>query len=121
MVLFQWFRTVPLLLIITKPYHAFPLLSIDIIYDITYNVLKRGDPLMSAREKLLKKLKNAKFAEFDEIHLLLTQLGFDFRSNGSHYTYTKAPYIIGIVKRSGKPVKRVYLENLKDLLERMGL
>lgn len=76
---------------------------------------------MSTKEKLLKKLKNAKFADFEDVHLLLTQLGFDYRNKGSHYTYIKAPYIIGIVKRSGEPVKRVYLENLKDLLERMGL
>lgn len=75
---------------------------------------------MSKRHKLVEKLKEAKFAEFEEIHLLLTQLGFTYRNNGSHYTYTKAPYVIGIVRRSGKPVKRVYLENLKDLLERMG-
>ena len=76
---------------------------------------------MSTKDKLIKNLKNAKHADFEDIHLLLTQLGFDYRSSGSHYTYTKAPYVIGIVKRSGKPVKRVYLENLKDLLERMGL
>jgi predicted RNA binding protein YcfA (HicA-like mRNA interferase family) len=76
---------------------------------------------MSQHKKLLKKLKNAKEAEFDEIHLLLTQLGFTWRSNGSHYTYVKAPHVIGIVRRSGKPVKKVYLENLKDLLESMGL
>ncbi|OPY59430.1 MAG: hypothetical protein A4E55_00229 [Pelotomaculum sp. PtaU1.Bin035] len=76
---------------------------------------------MSQKDKLISKLKNAKFADFEEIHLLLTKLGFDNRNKGSHYTYTKAPYVIGIVKRSGKPVKRVYLENLKDLLERMGL
>ncbi|GBF33395.1 hypothetical protein DCCM_2496 [Desulfocucumis palustris] len=77
---------------------------------------------MSKRQKLIEKLKNAKYADFEDIHLLLTQLGFTWRSNGtSHYTYTKAPYVIGIVKRSGKPVKRVYLENLKDLLEKMGL
>lgn len=76
---------------------------------------------MTTREKLIKRLKEAKEAEFDDIHLLLTQLGFSYRSNGSHYTYTKSPYVIGIVRRSGKPVKRIYLENLKDLLERMGL
>jgi len=76
---------------------------------------------MSTREKLIKKLKNAKEAEFEDIHLLLTQLGFNCRNKGSHYTYTKPPHVIGIVKRSGKPVKRVYLENLKELLKEMGL
>lgn len=76
---------------------------------------------MSIREKLIKKLKNAKEANFEDIHQLLIYLGFTWRNNGSHYTYTKPPYIIGIVKRSGKPVKRVYLENFKDLLEKMGL
>lgn len=76
---------------------------------------------MSTKEKLIKTLKEAKYADFEDIHLLLTQLGFSFRSNGSHYTYTKPPHTIGIVRRSGKPVKRVYMENIKDLLERMGL
>ena len=77
---------------------------------------------MSKKEKLIKKLKNAKEADFEDIHLLLTQLEFSWRNNGtSHYTYTKPPYVIGIVRRSGKPVKRVYLENLKDLLKEMGL
>ncbi len=76
---------------------------------------------MSSRKKLIEKLKKAKYADFDEIDLLLKQLGFKVRNNGSHYTYTKPPYTIGIVRRSGKPVKNVYLENLKDLLEQMGL
>lgn len=76
---------------------------------------------MTKKEKLIEKLKNTKEADFDDIHMLLTQLGFNYRSNGSHYTYTRAPYVIGIVRRSGKPVKRVYLKNLQDLLERMGL
>ncbi|TEB07809.1 hypothetical protein Psch_01364 [Pelotomaculum schinkii] len=77
---------------------------------------------MSQRQKLIDKLKNAKEADFEDIDTLLKQLDFSRRNEGSHYTYTKAPnYIIGIVRRSGKPVKRVYLENLKDLLERMGL
>jgi len=76
---------------------------------------------LSTKDKLIKNLKNAKYADFEDVHLLLTQLGFDYRNNGSHYTYTKAPHVIGVVKRSGKPVKRVYLENLKDLLERMEL
>lgn len=38
----------------------------------------------------------------------------------SHYTYTKAPYVIGIV-RYGQQVKRVYLENVKDLPAQMEL
>ena len=77
---------------------------------------------MSKRQKLLDKLRMAKFADFEDIDLLLKQLGFTARFEGSHYTYTKAPdYIIGIARRGGKPVKRVYLENLKDLLARMGL
>ncbi len=77
---------------------------------------------MTQRQKIIEKLKTAKCADFKDIDSLLKQLGFTARCEGSHYTYTKAPdYIIGIVRRSGKPVKRVYLENLKDLLERMGL
>jgi len=46
-------------------------------------------------------------------------LGFKWRSNGSHYTYTKGSHVIGIVKRSGKPVKRVYVDNLNDLLRQL--
>lgn len=76
---------------------------------------------MSRRDKLIEKIKNAKTADFDDIDLLLTQLGFKCRNNGtSHYTYTNAPYVIGIAKH-GQQVKRVYLENVKDLLEQMGL
>lgn len=76
---------------------------------------------MTQKDKLISKIKNAKFADFQEIHLLLISLGFNYRNQGSHYTYTKSPYVIGIVKRSGKPVKRVYLENLRDLLKKMKL
>lgn len=77
---------------------------------------------MSKKEKLIQKIKNAKEADFEDIHLLLTQLGFSWRCRGtSHYTYVKPPHVIVIARRSGKPVKRVYLENLKDLLEKMGL
>jgi predicted RNA binding protein YcfA (HicA-like mRNA interferase family) len=76
---------------------------------------------LSKKDKLIEKLKTAKEADFEDVHLLLTQLGFNYHINGSHYTYTKPPYVIGIVRRSGKPVKRVYLENLRDLLDRMGL
>ncbi|MCR6545682.1 hypothetical protein [Dehalobacterium formicoaceticum] len=76
---------------------------------------------MSQRDKLIEKIKNAKTADFNDIDLLLRQLGFKSRNKGtSHYTYTNAPYVIGIVKH-GQQVKRVYLENVKDLLERMGL
>ena len=76
---------------------------------------------MAQQTKLVDKIKNAKTADFDDIHQLLTQLGFNWRSNASsHYTYTKAPYVIGIV-RHGQQVKTVYLKNVQDLLERMGL
>ncbi|MGQ9557921.1 MAG: hypothetical protein ACUVTU_08185 [Desulfurispora sp.] len=77
---------------------------------------------MSKKEKLVQKIKNAKEANFEDIHLLLTHLGFNWRCRGtSHYTYIKAPYVIVIARRSGKPVKKVYLENVRDLLEKMGL
>ncbi len=47
---------------------------------------------MTKRAKLVDKIKNAKTADFDEIDLLLTQLGFKRRNRGtSHYTYTKPP------------------------------
>ncbi len=66
------------------------------------------------------KIKNAKTADFNDIHLLLTQLGFDFRCRGSHYTYVKDPYIIVIAKH-GQQVKTIYLKNVQDLIENMGL
>lgn len=75
---------------------------------------------MTQKDKLIKKIKNAKTADFDDIHLLLTQLGFDFRCRGSHYTYVKDSYIIGIVKH-GQQVKTIYLKNVQDLLENLGL
>jgi G:T-mismatch repair DNA endonuclease (very short patch repair protein) len=75
---------------------------------------------VTQRSKLIDHIKNAKTADFDNIHQLLTQLGFNWRANGSHYTYTKDPYVIGIV-RHGQQVKTVYLRNVQDLLDQMGL
>ena len=75
---------------------------------------------MTQKEKLIKKIKDAKTADFDDIHLLLTQLGFDCRIRASHYTYVKDSYVIGIAKH-GQQVKTVYLRNVQDLLENMGL
>ena len=75
---------------------------------------------MSKKEKLIEKIKKAKIADFEDIHLLLTQLGFTWRNVGSHYTYTNAPFIVQVV-RHGKQVKRVYLKNLQELFEDMGL
>jgi len=74
---------------------------------------------VSAKDKLINKIKNAKTADFEDIHQLLILLGFNWRNNSSHYTYTKAPYVIGIVKH-GQQVKTVYLRNMQDLLNRMG-
>lgn len=75
---------------------------------------------MSKQDKLIEKIKSAKTADFDDIHQLLILLGFNWRNNSSHYTYTKAPHVIGVVKH-GQKVKTVYLKNVHDLLERMGL
>ncbi len=76
---------------------------------------------MTQRSKLIDKIKNAKTADFDDIHQLLSQLGFHWRCNAtSHYTYTKAPHVIIVVKH-GQQVKTVYLKNVQDLLDRMGL
>ncbi|MDA8337052.1 MAG: hypothetical protein M0Z41_19050 [Peptococcaceae bacterium] len=74
---------------------------------------------MTSKDKTIKRLKHAKSANFQDIHALLLTLGFKWRCSGSHYTYTKAHHVIVIVKRSGKPVKRVYLEMLNDLLRRL--
>ncbi len=75
---------------------------------------------ISKKQKLIEKIKASKTADFDDIHLLLTQLGFTFRVEGSHYTYAKNPHVIGIV-RHGQQVKRVYLNNVQKLLEEMEL
>ena len=76
---------------------------------------------MSQKDRLITKIKNAKTADFDDIDLLLKQLGFSCRSRGtSHFTYTRTPFVIGIVKH-GKQVKTVYLDDVKTLLEKMGL
>lgn len=75
---------------------------------------------MTQKEKLIKKIKNAKTADFDDIHLLLQQLGFNYRCRGSHYTYIRDTYVIGIA-RHGQKVKTVYLKNVQDLLENFGL
>jgi predicted RNA binding protein YcfA (HicA-like mRNA interferase family) len=75
---------------------------------------------VTQKDKLIKKIKDAKTADFDDIHLLLTQLGFDYRCRGSHYTYVKDSYVIGIT-RHGQQVKTIYLKNVQDLLDNMGL
>lgn len=75
---------------------------------------------MSKREKLIEQIKSGKVVDFDDVHLLLTKLGFTYRIAGSHYTYVRAPYVIVIAKH-GKQLKRAYLEDVKDLLEQMGL
>lgn len=74
---------------------------------------------MTSKGKTIERLKHAKSADFEDIHALLLNLGFKWRCSGSHYTYTKGHHVIGIVKRSGKPVKRVYLDMLNDLLRRL--
>jgi predicted RNA binding protein YcfA (HicA-like mRNA interferase family) len=75
---------------------------------------------VTQKDKLIKKIKETRTADFDDIHLLLTQLGFDFRSRGSHYTYVNDSYVIGIAKH-GQQVKTIYLKNVQDLLDNMGL
>lgn len=75
---------------------------------------------MSRRQKLIEQIKSGKTIDFDDVHQLLIYLEFTYRVAGSHYTYVKAPYVIGIAKH-GKQLKRAYLEDVKDLLERMGL
>lgn len=75
---------------------------------------------MAKKDKLIEKIKNSKTADFDEVHQLLTVLGFKYRVSGSHYTYVKAPHVIGIAKH-GKQLKRAYLDDVKDLLDQMGL
>ncbi len=76
---------------------------------------------MSQKDKLIIKIKNAKSADFEDIDLLLNNLGFKRRSKGtSHHTYTKGFNVIVIV-RHGKQVKRVYLDDVKALLEHLGL
>lgn len=74
---------------------------------------------MTKREKLIEKIKNAKVAEFDDVDLLLKQLGFSHRVQGSHHTYVKAPNVI-VIAVHGKQLKRVYLRNVQDLLKQLG-
>ena len=74
---------------------------------------------MTRKNKTIERLKHAKSADFQDIHAFLLNLGFKWRCHGRHYTYTKGNHVIGIVKRSSKPVKRVYLDMLNDLLRRM--
>jgi predicted RNA binding protein YcfA (HicA-like mRNA interferase family) len=76
---------------------------------------------MTQKDKLISKIKNAKTVDFEDIDLLLNNLGFKRRSRGtSHHTYTKGFNVIVIVKH-GKEVKRVYLDDVKTLLETLGL
>jgi predicted RNA binding protein YcfA (HicA-like mRNA interferase family) len=87
----------------------------------SYIVLLKVVVIITKKDKLIQKIKNAKIADFDDIHTLLLQLGFSFRVVGSHYTYIKAPSYVIVIAKHGKQVKRVYLKNVQDLLERMGL
>lgn len=75
---------------------------------------------MTKRQKLIKKIKSAKTADFGDINQLLRQLGFSCRVSGSHHTYVKDTHII-VIAVHGKQLKRVYLRNVQDLLEEMGL
>ena len=51
---------------------------------------------MTKKEKLIDKIKSAKVADFEDVNLLLIQLGFSSRVEGSHHTYVKPPYVIVI-------------------------
>ena len=75
---------------------------------------------MTKKEKLIEKIKNSKVADFGDIDLLLKQLGFTRRVEGSHHTYVKPPYII-VIAVHDKQVKKAYLKNIQKLLEQMGL
>jgi predicted RNA binding protein YcfA (HicA-like mRNA interferase family) len=53
-------------------------------------------------EKLLQKMRdNPRNIRFEDIESLLTGLGFELRSKGSHYTFRKDKTIIMVVKPHG--------------------
>lgn len=57
---------------------------------------------MSRIEKLRLKIKNGQPISYDEAENVLTKLGFDVRSRGSHHVFSKDGYPknISIKKRS---------------------
>ncbi|PHJ36768.1 hypothetical protein P378_20140 [Desulforamulus profundi] len=75
---------------------------------------------MTKKEKLIERIKTAKVVDFEDVDLLLKQLGFSRRVEGSHHTYVNAPYVI-VIAVHGKQLKRVYLKNVQDLLSRWGI
>lgn len=72
---------------------------------------------MSKREKLLQRFRNnPKTVRFEEIDILLRQLGFEKRQSGSHATYTFKQHLITIPFR--KPyILPVYVKNILEILD----
>jgi len=79
--------------------------------------------LMSRRNKILEKLKNnPNNVRFETIQDLLLHFGFKERQpsgGSSHYTYTFKSTIITIPKH--KPLKKIYVSRVLELLEELGL
>ena len=78
---------------------------------------------MSKREKLLAKIKNnPNNVRFETIQDILLFFGFKERqpsSGSSHYTYTYKSTIITIPRH--KPLKKVYVTRVIQILEELGL
>ena len=78
---------------------------------------------MSKREKLIQKLKsNPDNVRFETIQELLLYFGFKQRqpsSGSSHYTFVYNSTIITIPKH--KPLKRIYVKRVLEILEEIGL
>ncbi len=78
---------------------------------------------MSKRDKLLEKLKNNPTnVRFETIQDLLLHYEFKERQpsgGSSHYTYTYKSTIITIPKH--KPLKKLYVTRVLELLEELGL
>jgi predicted RNA binding protein YcfA (HicA-like mRNA interferase family) len=74
---------------------------------------------MTKRDKLLQRFRNNdKNVRFDEIDALLTSLGFEKRSSGSHHVYKLSTVQITIPHK--KPfILPVYVRNVLRLIDEL--
>lgn len=75
---------------------------------------------MSKWEKLLERIRNlSKDLRFDELRKVLESYGYTMyapRGGSSHYTFRK-PGCMPITIPKHEPIKRVYVEKVKEVVE----
>lgn len=92
---------------------------IDTIYDTI--IQYKGEKNLSQWDKLLKRVLNlSPDLRFEELRKILESYGYEMntpRGGSSHYTFRKAG-IPPITIPKHKPIKRVYIEMVREVVER---